>query len=661
MLNYRDVTSDPDAQAQQWFPEIIDTLLDLGFKRAAIAAVTVEDPVAVSQHYKEPDRTWFAESANRPTTLLHSPDRDAFAELSGWFGDSPSLRFRSVLDDGSVVETVRQWERLPILNRELNEWGDQQSVKSRQTRGHSPSRGRSKRAIIEGDPGKLWEIHKTHLKEIEGRRGAKAIPHGSFDDWLKLSKMVFAHDTATARQASMMTPPLMGAIGIGFVAAMPLMLLFAGAKWTIVVLVLAAWFTGAYLAPWVNWVSLRLTMRFPPDFVPPTDGALLLRRTLYAGSAAVVLGGLIAVGMGAGAVGYMTMMPVSGHEGALEELTDEEAKRAKRLRASVDALATEIGERNVDNFPGALELAAVWVEKELQTQGFEVRRQAFEARGVKTRNLIVEIPGESEEIVVIGAHYDSAPGTPGANDNATGVAVLLELSEVYRDIKPYRTLRFVAFTNEEPPWFKSEKMGSLVYARSCAEAGDDIVAMVSLETMGFYSDDPGTQHYPKPFSALYPDQGNFIGFVSDLTSRELLHDGIAAFRHRVGFPSEGAALPRSIPGTTWSDHWSFWMVDYPAIMVTDTAPNRYAHYHEQTDTTDKVDFERLARVTSGMEAVVSHLQSPDYVNLSGWLGSTKVWLGYLFFAITVLGWAIVGIFRAAAEGSRKVAEVWDEN
>ena len=329
---------------------------------------------------------------------------------------------------------------------------------------------------------------------------------------------------------------------------------------------------------------------------------------------AVALAGLVGLVLTAGVVGsaaYMTRMPGPSHSGPLPALTSDEAARATRLQAHVESLATEIGERNLHNFPAALERAATYVEAELAQQGYAVERQVFEAGGAPTRNLIVEIPGKIPEIVVIGAHYDSAPGTPGANDNATGVAALLELSDRYRGKQPHRTLRFVVFTNEEPPWFKSDEMGSLVYARSCAEAGDDVVAMVSLETMGFFDDTPGSQQYPKPFSALYPDRGDFIGFVADVGSRALVSESIAAFRGRVAFPSEGAALPGDIPGVSWSDHWSFWKAGYRGVMVTDTAPNRYPHYHEPTDTPDKVDFERLARVVHGLEGVVEGLAGLD--------------------------------------------------
>jgi hypothetical protein len=170
-----------------------------------------------------------------------------------------------------------------------------------------------------------------------------------------------------------------------------------------------------------------------------------------------------------------------------------------------------------------------------------------------------------------------------------------------------RTLRVVLFADEEPPYFQTDHMGSLVYARACRARGDRIAAMISLETLGYYSDERDSQHYPPLVGVMYPDQGNFIGFVANPDSRPLLYRAIGTFRAQAAFPSEGAALSATLPGIGWSDHWAFWQVDYPAIMVTDTAPFRYPHYHTRQDTPDRLDYERLARVVVGLEAVVRQL------------------------------------------------------
>ncbi|MHC4073420.1 MAG: M28 family peptidase, partial [Planctomycetota bacterium] len=133
--------------------------------------------------------------------------------------------------------------------------------------------------------------------------------------------------------------------------------------------------------------------------------------------------------------------------------------------------------------------------------------------------------------------------------------------------------------------------------------------MLSLETIGYYTDQANSQSYPFPFSLFYPSTGNFLGFVSDLASRDLLHKTIASFRRNCKFPSEGGAIPQFVTGITWSDQWSFWQVGYPAIMLTDTAPFRYPHYHSQDDTANKVDYESLARVVSGVGTIIEDLST----------------------------------------------------
>jgi len=222
------------------------------------------------------------------------------------------------------------------------------------------------------------------------------------------------------------------------------------------------------------------------------------------------------------------------------------------------------------------------------------------------------VPGgaRAEEIVVVGAHYDSARGTPGANDNGSGVAAMLELARIFREAKLARTVRFVAFVNEEPPFSNTDEMGSRQYARRTKARGEKVVGMLSLETIGWYSDHRGTQRYPFPLSLFYPSRGNFLGFVGNLDSRALLHEAIGSFRRHAAFPSEGIAAPRSIPGVDWSDHAPFWDEGYPALMLTDTAPYRYPHYHSAQDTPDKVDYERLARVVTGLAGMLRDLANP---------------------------------------------------
>ena len=280
---------------------------------------------------------------------------------------------------------------------------------------------------------------------------------------------------------------------------------------------------------------------------------------------------------------------------------------AAELNRHVTALAETIGERNTER-PEAYRAAAYYIEEELQSFGFGTTRQSYSAGGIECHNIEAELrgTGDSAEIIVIGAHYDSVIGSPGANDNGTGVAALLSIARTIGGPRS-RTIRFVAFANEEPPYFQSARMGSLVYAERCRARGEKIVGMISLETIGFYSDESGSQHYPPPLAGAHSSTGNFIGFVSDMESRQFLERVTAAFRRATDFPIETTSIPSNIPGAGWSDHWSFWQQGYPAIMITDTAPFRYPHYHTAGDTPDKIDFHRMSIVVTGIGAAVAEL------------------------------------------------------
>jgi len=305
---------------------------------------------------------------------------------------------------------------------------------------------------------------------------------------------------------------------------------------------------------------------------------------------------------------WATQMTGKSYSGPFRPLSEQEEIISTTLRKHVFKLAAEIGERNIW-LPQNLAAAAAYIEKTWQEQDFAVQHQEYEARGVISANLIVEIPGTSlsDEIVIIGAHYDSVLGSPGANDNGTGVAALLEVSRLLAGTKPARTIRLAAFTNEEPPFFLGRDMGSRIYASHCRSRNEKIVAMLSLETLGFYSEAPNSQEYPFPFSFFYPHTANFIGFVGNIRSRHLVRLSLAAFRRTTQFPSEGTAAPGWITGIGWSDQWSFWREGYRAIMITDTAFFRYEHYHTRQDTAEKIDYNRLARVTGGIAQVVMEL------------------------------------------------------
>lgn len=310
----------------------------------------------------------------------------------------------------------------------------------------------------------------------------------------------------------------------------------------------------------------------------------------------------------AGFIGCMTSMPGSSFRGSLPIATDEEALVAKRLEEHVRKLAGEIGERNLWT-RARLELASAYIEKCFEAFGLAPRREAFASPNGEAWNLVAQIQGtrRPEEIVILGAHFDSVEGCPAADDNASGVAFLLELAREFGRKPQSRSLRFVAFGNEEPPYFQREGMGSREHARGCKSRGERVLAMISLETMGYYSDAAGSQRYPQPFAAFYPDRGDFLAFVGNFSSRSLVRRAIRVFREGCVFPSEGVAAPGMIPGIGWSDHWSFWEEGYPAIMLTDTAPFRNPHYHRATDLPDTLDYVRMGKIFPGLVRVVIDL------------------------------------------------------
>ena len=304
-----------------------------------------------------------------------------------------------------------------------------------------------------------------------------------------------------------------------------------------------------------------------------------------------------------------TKMPDASHEGPLPPLTAREQAMKADLRRHVEELAGRIGERNMYHLD-ALQAAARYVETQLQAAGLTVTRETYEVDSESAANLIATLPGRNrpDEIVVVGAHYDSVFGSPGANDNASGVAALLCIARALAaEPDQNRTIRFVAFVNEEPPYFQTWHMGSSVHARRAKSRGENIVAMLSLETIGYYSGELNSQYYPFHLGLFYPWTGNFLGFVANRNSRDQLFDSITAFRRHTRFPSEGLSAPAWITGVDWSDHWSFWEEDYAALMITDTAPYRYPYYHRKEDTPDKLCFDCLARVTGGLIHVVEAL------------------------------------------------------
>jgi len=307
----------------------------------------------------------------------------------------------------------------------------------------------------------------------------------------------------------------------------------------------------------------------------------------------------------AGTILWMTSVPGRSHEGPLPPSNQGEKELAARLEAHVRAVASE--PHNLKH-PEALERSARTIEAALTGAGYRTQSQVFTAGGQQVRNIevVIEPRRTDAKTLVVGAHYDSWLDAPGANDNGSGTAAAIELARLLADLsgKTQLRIRFVLFVNEEPPFFKTAQMGSLVYAKRLKASGEPVLGMISLETMGFYSDAENSQNYPSPLDMLYPTKGDFVAFVALTSSRSFLRRAVGDFREVAAFPSVGGTAPGFVQGIDWSDHWAFEQMGMPALMITDTAVFRYPHYHSKADTPDKVDYARLARVVSGLERMI---------------------------------------------------------
>lgn len=283
------------------------------------------------------------------------------------------------------------------------------------------------------------------------------------------------------------------------------------------------------------------------------------------------------------------------------------------LATALDILTHRIGERHLGK-PESLESTAIWLESTLGSGniGYFVERQTYEVDGQMVRNLIAELPGRSRrgEIIVVGAHYDTVSGSPGANDNGSGLAALLSLARAFAGDPQARTLRFVCFVNEEPPYFQTDKMGSLVYAMRCQDRGEKIVTMLSLDTLGAYSEAEGSQQSPPGLAEALPSKGNFLAWVGDEASRYFVESAAAVFAQAVSLPVHGRVSNGSVPESAWSDHWSFWQAGYPGVLVSDTGPYRSPHYQSPGDTMERIDLDRLVEATKGIEAVLRVWANP---------------------------------------------------
>ena len=281
-----------------------------------------------------------------------------------------------------------------------------------------------------------------------------------------------------------------------------------------------------------------------------------------------------------------------------------------RLRAHVEALAGTIGERHFLR-PRALAAAADYIDAAWRAQGYVPERETFTVNGVNCANLVITRPGRLDELLLIGAHYDTVRGSPGADDNASGVAGLLELSRAFTAVAPSSPCASSPSPTRSRPSSSPSSRAASCTPRPPGRAASGSLLMVSLEMLGYYDDRPGSQRYPPLFRWFYPDRGDFLGFVGDLRSRGLMQRAAAAFRAASELPLETCATFRWIPGVGWSDHAPFWRQGYRAFMVTDTAFHRNPYYHTAGDVPRTLDYGRFAAAVNGLSATVMVLATSD--------------------------------------------------
>jgi Zn-dependent M28 family amino/carboxypeptidase len=276
----------------------------------------------------------------------------------------------------------------------------------------------------------------------------------------------------------------------------------------------------------------------------------------------------------------------------------------QRLEHDVRAIVADFGPRDHQH-PENLERVAGYIEDALKSAGARVTSQRYDVAGKPYRNVIASFGPADGERIVVGAHYDTFGAQPGADDNASGVAGLMELARLLTGAPLRVRVDLVAFTLEEPPHFRGDSMGSAVHAKGLRKEGVALRAMIALEMIGCFSDEAGSQGYPVSLlSWMYPSRGNFIGVVGNFGSAMLVRRVAVAMRGATPLPVEGLAAPRFVTGVDFSDHASYWDAGYEAVMITDTAFFRYAHYHTMTDTPDRLDYARMAQVVQGVRAAV---------------------------------------------------------
>jgi len=285
-------------------------------------------------------------------------------------------------------------------------------------------------------------------------------------------------------------------------------------------------------------------------------------------------------------------------------LSQQQRESAQRLRDTVRYLADDIGIRNYSYYAN-LQRTADYITGSFEELGYEVEAIPYSIEDKVFNNIVANLRGRdsSKATVIIGAHYDSC-FNPGADDNASGIAVLLELARLLRDKDLESSIRFIAFVNEEPPFFRTEEMGSHIYVEALKDKADEIKAAIIFESVGYYSQEIFSQRYLPFMGPFYPNRANFIGIVGNLKSRRLVGKLYSGFRSSSDFPVEKVSLPSFIPAVDFSDHRSFWEAGIPAVMITDTAFLRNSSYHSQNDLPYTLDYDMMTGMLYGIKDAI---------------------------------------------------------
>ena len=279
------------------------------------------------------------------------------------------------------------------------------------------------------------------------------------------------------------------------------------------------------------------------------------------------------------------------------------------LYATVKTLSEITPARNYRN-PESLNKTAHYIKNAFEEYGYSTRKQSYKVEGNEYKNIIVTAGPKDAPTLVVGAHYDVCGDQPGADDNASGIAGLLEIARLIQEYKPelkYR-IEMVAYTLEEPPFFRSKLMGSYIHAKSLYDSNRQVIGMIGLEMIGYFTDEENSQDYPTSLMKLfYPSKGNFIALVGRFADGALINM-IRGHMEKSAVKVSTLKAPSFIAGIDFSDHLNYWDFGYSAVMVTDTAFYRNPNYHQANDTVEKLDFDKMKEVVKGLYLAIENLK-----------------------------------------------------